>query len=187
VSAGRRAKAPPAASIPASAENSERDPWVARLARLFATHPAWCDAARYASEGATSRVGFTHLPGERFRLVRAGSRTRLLAGDAADPDFAFRFTPGAIERLEAVDGGVGDFAVALFALMLEEDPELRVDLRIAAPFARLVSRGYLRLLLAAGARVLAFGAQRGVRTLGELRRLVEQLRGRSPEAWEREG
>ena len=84
-------------------------------------------------------------------------------------------------------GGIGHFAVALFELIAEESPRLRVGFRIAAPFPRLVRRGYLRLLAVGGPRLLAFGAARGVRTPAELRRLVERVRQREPEAWELEG
>jgi hypothetical protein len=162
------------------------DPDVERLARLFREHPAWREAARHVSDEATSRVLFSHRPGERWRLVRRAGESLLLPGDARDPDLVFRFSPAAIERLARVEGSVGAFAVELFGLVVGEDPGARVDLRIAAPFARLVSRGYVRLLLAAGWRVVAFGARHGVRSLGQLRLLIERLRARPPEPWEGE-
>jgi hypothetical protein len=163
------------------------DPHVDRLARLFREHPAWRAAARHVSDAATSRVLFSHRPGERWHLARRGGESLLLPGDARDPDFVFRFSPAAIERLARVEGSVGAFAVELFGLVAGEDPEARVDLRIAAPFSRLVRRGYVRLLAAAGWRVLAFGARHGVRSLGGLRRLVEREREGPPEPWERDG
>jgi hypothetical protein len=163
------------------------DPHVASLARLFAEHPAWRAAARHVSRDATSRVLFTHRPGERWHLARRRGRSRLLPGDARDPDLVLRFSPEAIERLARVEGGVGAFAVELFELIAGEHSAARVDLRVAAPFARLARRGYVRLLLAAGWRVVAFGAARGVRTLADLARLVELLRSRPREPWEGDG
>jgi len=163
------------------------DPHVGRLAHLFREHPAWRVAARHVSDDATSRVLFSHRPGERWHLARRGGESLLLPGDASDPDLVFRFSPAAIERLAGARGSVGAFAAELFALIVGEDPDARVDLRVAAPFARLARRGYLGLLVAAGWRVLAFGALHGVRSLGQLRRLVERLSSRPPEAWEQEG
>ncbi len=160
------------------------DRHVARLARLFREHPAWVEAARHVSDDARSRVFFTHRPGERWHLARERGVTRLSIGDVADPDFVFRFSPEAIDRLAGVEGSVGAFAVELFGLIVGEDPRAQVDLRIAAPFSRLVRHGYLRLLVASGGRVVAFGARHGVRSLRQLRRLVEKLTKRSPEAWE---
>jgi hypothetical protein len=160
------------------------DAVVSGLARLFLTHPAWVRAAEKLEPRATSNVYFTHRPGEPWHLERRAGKTRLLPGPASDPDFTFRFTPAAVARLAGVDGDVGSFAVELFRLITESDPELRVDLRVLAPFARLVRRGYLGLLAAGGARVLAFGAARGVRSLAELRKLVEALLRRGPEPWE---
>jgi hypothetical protein len=170
-----------------AAEAQREDESVTRLARMFLEHPVWADAARRIASDATSTVFFSHRPGEPWRLERRRGRTLLLPGAAADPDFVFRFTPASIERLCAADGGIGRFAVELFALIAEESPRLRVGFRIAAPFARLVRRGYLRLLAVGGLRVLAFGAARGVRTPGDLRRLVERVRQREPGAWEFEG
>jgi hypothetical protein len=160
---------------------------VERLAELFRSHPAWVAAARSIADDATSRVFFTHRPGEAWRLERRRGETRLVRGPVADPDFCFRFPPGAIERLAGVRGGIGQFAVELFTLIGEEDPALRIDFRIAAPFERLARRGYLGLLLRGGPRVIAFGAARGVRTLAALRRLVAGMVGRAPEPWEIEG
>jgi hypothetical protein len=162
------------------------DPHVERLARLFREHPAWREAARHVSEAATSRVLFSHRPGERWHLARRADESLLLPGDVRDPDFVFRFSPAAIERLARVEGSVGAFAVELFGLVVGERPDARVDLRIAAPFGRLVRRGYLRLLAAAGWRVVAFGARHGVRSVGQLRLLVARLGSRPPEPWEGE-
>jgi hypothetical protein len=152
------------------------DPWVERLARLFREHPAWQEAARQISPRATSSVFFNHRPGEAWHLERHGDETLLLTGAAADPDFSFHFPPAAIERLEAVQGGPGDFAAELFALALSDDPDLRVDLRIVAGFRRLLRRGYVGLLLSAGPRLRKLGAAHGVSGLADLARLVARLR-----------
>ena len=156
------------------------DEWTARLDRLFREHPAWVSAAKLLSRDACSRVYFRQRPGEVWHLEQRAGTTRLRPGPGPDPDFVFRFGPEAIAALEDVDGGIGQFAVRLFALVLDQ----QVDLRIAAGFARLARRGYVKLLLAAGAPVLAFGAAHGVRDLGALGRLVGRLRAREPAAWE---
>ena len=162
------------------------DEWTERLARLYREHPAWRSAARRLVAAATSTVYFSHRAGEPWHLEQREGETRLLPGAAPDPDFVFRFTPDSIERLEAVTGGVGDFAVELFTLIAEADPDEGVGLRIVAGFPRLVRRGYLGLLLASGPRVVAFGATHGVRTVGALRRLVARLRDSGPADWETE-
>lgn len=158
---------------------------VERLGRLFRDHPAWRQAARRLADDVGSNVYFSTRPGEVWHLERQGDETLLSTGPAPRPDFVFRFTPAAVERLERVRGGIGDFAVELFRLILAEDPDVRVDFRIVASFPRLVRGGYLALLGAGGLPVLAFGAARRVRTLAELRRLVERVRERRPYEWER--
>jgi len=161
------------------------DATVSRLETLFREHPAWVGAARKLEEDATSGVFFGHRPGEPWHLERIQGVTRLLPGTAADPDFVFCFPPRAVDRLAAVEGDIGSFAVELFRLITESDPQLRVGFRVAVAFPRLVRRGYLGLLAAGGWRVLAFGATRGVRSLAQLRALVDAMRRREPETWEK--
>lgn len=161
------------------------DDLVSSLARLFLEHPAWRAAADRISDASTSDVFFAHIPGQAWHLVRRSGQTVLLPGRSGDPDFVFRFAPGSVRRLESVDGGVADFALALFELLEEEDPDLRVDLRVVAGWRRLRERGFLRLLVGAGPRLVAFAARHGVRSLRALRRLVESARSVEPLAWER--
>jgi hypothetical protein len=167
-----------------SSEPAAADPHVERLAACYREHPAWRRAAHRLSADASSAVYFSHRPGEAWRLVQRDVGADLLPGRATDPDLAFRFTPAAIERVAAVRGGTGDFAVALFECITSEDPELRVDVRVVAPFSRLVRRGYVALLAAAGPKVAAYGLRRGIRTLGQLRRLVRESRASGPAPWE---
>jgi len=54
---------------------------------------------------------------------------------------------------------------------------------VIAPFPRLIARGYLALLLAAAPRLAVLRARHGVKTLGDLRRLVEAQRS-GPREWE---
>jgi len=162
----------------------EADASIAKLAELFRSHPAWVSAAGILRGRAASAVYFSQHPGEPWQLVSDEGATRLRPGPAPSPDFAFRFTPASIDRLAAVEGGVGAFAVELFSLIVETDPELQVGFRIIAPFHRLARRGYFALLLAGGHELLAFGAARGVRTLSDLRRLVKRLRANEPASWE---
>lgn len=165
----------------------DADPVVKSLAELFRAHPVWQRAAEHLSGRAASGAYFVHRPGEAWTLERHAGRTRLVAGTCDDPDLVFRFSAGAVRRLQAVEGDVADFAIALFECILARDPDEHVDLRIAASFGRLLRRGYVRLLLAAGPRLLAFGAAHGVRDVGALRDLVAALRRRTPAPWERAG
>lgn len=157
-----------------------------KLAELFRSHPAWVRAARRLDARATSNVYFSQRPGEVWQLLNSEGETRLRPGGGPTPDFVFRFTPAAVDRLASVRGGVGDFAVELFGLIVENDEELRIGFRIVAPFAKLVRKGYVRLLLAGGGKLLAFGAARGVRTLADLRTLVARVRAQEPQSWELE-
>jgi hypothetical protein len=161
-----------------------RDETVEALAALFRTHPAWRAAARSIREGAESDVYFRHLPGRRWHLTRCAGAAELRPGPAGVPDFVFRFPPEAVRALGRARGGVGDFAVRLFELVLDDDPERHVDLRIVAPFRQLARNGYVGLLRRAGPRLAAFGATRGVTNAAQVARLVRRLRGASPFEWE---
>jgi hypothetical protein len=152
------------------------DLWIETLARMFREHPAWQETARMIDPRSTSTVYFRHRPDEPWHLVRRGDETLLLPGAAEDPDFVFRFTPGAIARLSAVRGNAGDFAAELFTLAWSDDSTVRVSIRITCGFARLLRRGYVRLLLAAGPRARAIAAANGVDGMSSIQHLVATMR-----------
>jgi hypothetical protein len=150
------------------------DPHVELLRKLFLTHPAWLAAARYIKDGSSSSVRFSHVPGA-YHLLRKEGQSLLLDGPASAPDFAFRFTPRAIERLSAVQGSdIGDFGVELLECVGANDPDTQVRLRVVAGFSKLLRGGYVNLLLKGGQRVLAHGGKGA--SLSDVRKLVTQLR-----------
>lgn len=152
------------------------DPTVDRLRSFFRDNPIWQKAAEVIDQKSTSRVTFRHRPGEEWRLLRRRERTVLEPGLAADPDFAFHFSEGAVDRITAVEGDIADFAIELFSAALDTNEETSLGLEVIAPFGRLFRRGYVRLLWAGGGALLAFGARNGIRSIGELRDLVAHLR-----------
>ena len=152
------------------------DPLVDQLAGFFRNHPAWRRAARILDDGCTSRVTFRHRPGEEWRLLRRGDRTVLERGTAEDPDFAFDFSTGAIDRITSIEGDVADFAIELLTSAMDPDEERSVTIEVVAPFHRLLRRGYVRLLLAGGGPLLTFGWRHGVRTMRDLQDLVSRVR-----------
>jgi len=160
------------------------DPHIAQLRDLFLTHPAWLDAAGHIKDGSQSRLTFSHVEGDYY-MIRKDGKSLLLAGKPSDPDFAFYFTPKAIERLAMVQGhDLADFAVELFDCVVSEDPELQVGLRILSSFPKLFWRGYVGLLMKGGPRVLSYGASRGVTSMSDLRRFLKQSRASDPR-WEK--
>jgi hypothetical protein len=131
-----------------------------------------------------SNVYFSHRSGEAWHLVRREVGSALEPGKVDDPDFVLRFTPVAVRRLRAARGGIGEFAAELFLLIDEEDPEQRVDLRVVASFSRLRERGYLRLLLDAGPKAVAYGLSRGIFSVAGVRRLAPRARAAPAYEWE---
>lgn len=155
------------------------DPYVEKLREHFLSEPVWVDAAQPIQEGSESLVVFSHVEGV-YHLHREGKKSLLLFGPPRDPDFGFRFTPKSIEILTSTKGDVGDFAVALFTLITHSDPDVRIGFRVYASFPRLLIRGYVQVLLRGGPKVLQYAAQNGVRTLGDLYRLFQELRSPEP-------
>jgi len=160
---------------------------VEQLARLFAENPAWDEAARYLDPAATSDIYFSHEPGRVWHIERRAGVTQLLPGASERPDLVFRFSPHAVRELSREHDGIAAFAIALFRLALAPDPDRGVRIRIVAPFIELTRRGYVKLLLAGGPSLLAFGVEHGVRGLADLRALVRRLRRSESDTWERDG
>ena len=154
------------------------DPHVELLRTLFLTHPAWRMASQHLKEGSSSRVLFSHVPGE-FHLLRKGNANLLLEGPAKDPDLAFRFTPGAIERLSRVKSNdIADFGVELLDCASSTDPGVQVRMLVIASFPKLLLRGYAGLLLRAGPRVLK-GSSKGHVGISDARKWIAALRDNS--------
>jgi hypothetical protein len=160
------------------------DPVVAALADLFREHPAWVRASAMISPDSTSNVYFRHRENEAWHLARREDASILRPGSVSDPDFVFRFAPGAIERLQRVEGSIAEFAIELFSLIDAEDENERVEFRVVASFSKLRRSGYLQLLIAAGPKLLAFAAKRGVLTPDALKTLVTTTRTAEPFSWE---
>lgn len=155
------------------------DPHVDLLRTLFLTHPAWRAASDHLKEGSSSRVLFSHVPGE-FQLVRRGHANLLLEGAAKDPDLAFRFTPKSIERLSRVKSNdLADFAIELLDCAASTDPELQIRMLVIASFPKLLLRGYAGLLLKAGPRVLKGGGGHGHVGISDARKWIAALRDNS--------
>lgn len=170
---------------PDATNNSEKlDETVESLTKLFRKHPAWREAARHISSDSVSNVYFTHLPGEAWHLERSEQGSELIRGAVRDPDFVFRFSPASVETLQSVEGGLGAFALALFALIEDSDPEGRVEIRVAASFSTLMEHGFLTLLLTAGPKVAAFGLRHGVIGPRSLAKFVGRARATEPFEWE---
>jgi hypothetical protein len=159
------------------------DPHVLKLRSLFRSHPAWLEAARSVREGSASRVLFSHVLGE-YQLVRRDGESLLLEGAAPDPDFVFRFTPKAVDRLAELESAeVADFAIELFDCIVSDDPDIQVGLRVLASLPRLMVRGYVGLLFGGGPKLLSYAASRGVRNVSDLRKFIKQARASDPR-WE---
>lgn len=152
------------------------DPHVELLRNLFATHPAWLMAGSHLKEGVTSIVRFTHVPGE-FHLLCTGGKNLLMDGPAKDPDLAFRFTPGSIERLSKVTGqDIADFGVELLECAGSSDPAVQVRIRVLTGFSKLLFRGYVGLLMRGGPRVLAYGGK-GT-SFSDVRKVLSDMRAK---------
>lgn len=159
------------------------DVYAAKLEHMLKTHPAWIATAKTIRDGSSSRVYFSHLPGE-YHMERRNGESLLLAEPVADPDFAFRFTPKSIDRLCSVKGHEqADFAIEFFECVVSDDPDLQVGLRVIAGFPRLLWRGYVTMLLRGGPRLLAYGATRGIHSVSDLRKFLSQTRASDPR-WE---
>ena len=147
------------------------EPSLVLLARYFDTAPAARRAVRPLAEGARVALELDEGPAG-FAMV--GGAARLTAGRPADPDFTLAIPAAAVARIEAqgrVD--VAEAGLALFRLVLEQDPALRVGVSVQAPLHRLVAHGWLGVVALGGAKVALWLLRRG---LANPAAVVERLR-----------
>lgn len=150
-----------------------------KLIDYFAMHPAWVSAAKPLADGVCSRLRFE---GEEkvWRLIRRNGVSVLEPGEPDNPDFDFVFSEGAIDYLtELQEGSIGDFATRLYecCFLLPEDK--RVEFQVLAPVSQILKRGYWKIALKGGLKVLRIARQHGLGSLDDIKRLFGLLQGKS--------
>jgi len=145
---------------------------LAALRTFFETAPAARLATRPLARAA--RVNLA-LDGGTARFTMASGAPEVHEGEGPDPDFTLTLPDAAVARITGLAGGdVGAFGIEFFRLLLERDPALKVRVRVDAPTARLVGRGYLGVLALGGLKVALWLVKTGVRNP---RAAIDRLRG----------
>jgi hypothetical protein len=146
---------------------------VAALKNFFETSPAARKATKHLNSEAEVALA---LEGGAARFTMRSGSARVEATPAADPDFTLTIPEAAVSRITGIQGDdVGAFGIEFFKLALEKDPALKVHVRVDAPTARLLSRGYLGVLAAGGMKVSWWLLKNGVKNP---KGAIDRLRGR---------
>lgn len=145
------------------------------LRTFFARAPAAQRATRPLSRGALVNLA---LDGGDACFTMVTGTPEVRQGAAPDPDFTLTLPAGAVERITALRSeDVGEFGVEFFKLVLERDPGLKIRVRVDAPTARLLGRGYLGVLALGGMKVTWWLVKNGARNP---RAAIDRLRGVRP-------
>ncbi len=142
------------------------------LKTFFETAKVARKATKPLSDGA--EVGLRLDGGPARFTVRDG---RALVEDEAprEPDFTITLPDGAVRRITALQSDdVGEFGIEFFKLILEEDPAVKVRVKIDAPTSRLLHHGYLGVLAQGGMKVTWWLLKNGVKNP---KAAIDRLRG----------
>ena len=149
-----------------------------RLVDYFAHHPSWISAAKPLGDGVCSSVKFTG-EGQAWRLIRQEGKSVLETGLSENPDFDFTFSEGAIYYLtELEDGSIGDFATRFYECCFLLDEERRVEFQVVSGVGQILKRGYWKIALKGGLKVLKIARQHNLGGVNDVRRLFGLLRGK---------
>ncbi len=116
-----------------------------------------------------------------YHVVRENKQTFLRTGPCPEePKLRFTISPKAIQRL--LDFGsddIGEYGVEFFKIMVSEDPDYTLGVKLNTGFIGLTRMGVFGILAMGGKAVLSFLARHGLKGPGEIKKAISKLRGKS--------
>lgn len=148
----------------------------AELVALVEEHAVWRKVWSYLTRDACIELRVPERPENAWHLQRTERGAALRPGAAEGADASLVLSRGALHRLLEVECELGEAIYRLLRAAFGDEAGERIDVRVNAPYERLLEHGVISLLIAGGLRCRALGARHGVRSLHDLRGVIESSR-----------
>lgn len=146
-----------------------------KLKDFFDQRPVAHKATSPLGKKALGAVIFRNEPTQSYSFKRSGKFATLSEESPAKPDFTIRLDPGAVDELVAFPSeSVGDFGVKFFKMLKRQNENQKIELSIHIGFFKIVSRGYLKVLLLGGPVVMSVLKDFGVSGVSSLKKLFSK-------------
>ncbi len=108
-------------------------------------------ATKPLGKKAIGEVIFLEEPGKSYTFKKSGKFATLFEESIKKPDFTMKLSIGAVEDLVNFKSeNVGDFGIRFFKLLKANEKGKEVEVKINIGFFRIVTKGYLKVLLLGG-------------------------------------
>lgn len=110
-------------------------------------------------------------------LGKRGKEPYIAANAPEKPDFTFRVSAGALERLEALEtDDLGEVGVAIAKLIASGDASTRVRAAVHVGPFDLFLKGYLGIFSLGGATLMRHLASTGLTSLGKIKEAISRMK-----------
>ncbi len=151
-----------------------------RLREFMLEHPAAKRAMKQLKPGAA--INFILSEDETvYHAKRIKSGAEMNKGATEQVDLWLRLGPRAVDDLlELNTSDLGTFGVEVLKHMVaSRPPEEKIDIKLEAGFIGLTKRGYLKIVILGGPKVMGFLAKKGFGGLGAIKKAFGLARQRS--------
>ncbi|MBN2694434.1 hypothetical protein JXR93_07205 [bacterium] len=110
-----------------------------------------------------------------FRRVDGESYSSIFENSPKEPDFTITLSEGALNELISLKSeSVGDFGVLFFKLLKNKESGKEVSLKIHIGFIKMISKGYLKVLLLGGPVVMSALTKLGVHGIDGIKKIFSK-------------
>jgi hypothetical protein len=110
-----------------------------------------------------------------FKRVEGENYSSIFENSPKEPDFTISLSEGALNELISLKSeSVGDFGVLFFKLFKNREEGKEIYLKIHIGFIKMISKGYLKVLLLGGPVVMSALTKLGVQGIDGLKRIFSK-------------
>lgn len=145
-----------------------------QLQDFFSTPQALKTAASI-KEGSQIAIQIKDL--STFCLKKTEDSLILIAEAPSHPDLTFFVGPHTSSRLlELKNEDIGTLGLSIFKLMMSNDTQEKITLKIHSDFLTLLRNGYFQVLAQGGPAVMQFLTQNGFDSFSKIKSVISQMR-----------
>lgn len=133
-------------------------------------------AASSLANGVTVKIVLDGDPSP-YHFIRENKKSHLREGEVNEYDLMFTASEKAIRELVTYESNsIGDFGVKFFSLMKSNDPEIFIKAKLNIGLWKVLSHGYVKVLLKGGASVMGYLARHGIGGLGGVKKAINEMK-----------
>lgn len=113
---------------------------------------------------------------EKMTFTKQAGLNSILEGGDGEPEISFQMTEKAADKILANESEeIGEIGVEIAKLIVSDDPDISVSIKLHAGFFTLFSKGYLGVVTAGGSAFASFLASRGLGGMSGIKSAIKKM------------